>query len=104
MNGPELAAGLPDVPSLAETDTSGLARREAEGLGSPALAPMQYERVLAENIKPGDRVARARTHGFLEVESVTRHEKSVVIRYMTGGGRWGSMDRPRRTARWWKIV
>jgi hypothetical protein len=75
------------------------------------LPKAKYERVLAEDIQVGDRVARARTHGFLEVASVVVHAKSVVIRYanlnpadIRVAWRSGGMDRPQRHAKWWREV
>lgn len=74
---------------------------------------MEYERVTAEEIRAGDRVARARTHGFQEVQRVELHASAVSIYYVPKGGDMhrnrralvtGGKDRPRRTAKWWREV
>lgn len=55
-----------------------------------------YERILAGDIKPGDKVARARTHTFCEVESVRFGAKAIRLHFD------GAEDaRPQQTARWW---
>lgn len=58
---------------------------------------MNYERITAADIRPGDRIARARTHTFREVAEVRRGEVAVRLIYVGG-----STDRPRQTAQWWK--
>lgn len=64
-----------------------------------AETPTRYERVLASEIRPGDRVARTRTRDFYEVCEVQPTPTSVWLTY-TDRGR----DRPRLTARWWRVV
>lgn len=64
-----------------------------------AETPTRYERVLASEIRPGDRVARTRTRDFYEVREVQPTPTSVWLTY-TDRGR----DRPRLTARWWRVV
>ena len=59
---------------------------------------MKYERIRAEDIRPGDRVARARTRTFREVKGVSHFPRAVRISYQS------SSDRPRREALWWREV
>lgn len=74
---------------------------------------MTYERITAADIRPGMRVARARTHPFHEVEEVHPGPRAVTLVYVTTfdpaypprpgqqhGGR--QFDRPRLTASWWR--
>lgn len=58
-----------------------------------------YVRIQAEDIRPGDRVARARTHPFHLVTDVRPGGTAVWLTYESG-----ARDRPRRTASWWKAV
>jgi hypothetical protein len=58
---------------------------------------MTYERIYADEIKPGDYVARARTHPFKRVVELGGGSIAVVIHYLDE-----TIDRPRRTARWWR--
>lgn len=64
------------------------------------ITRIQYEKVQAGDIQPGDRVARARTHPFLTVRSAEHGATSVRLRYEDHGG----SDRPRKTAQWWREV
>lgn len=60
----------------------------------------QFERITADEIQAGDRVARARSHPFFEVSRVEHHEKAVWIYYAGKLHR----DRPQRVAKWWRQV
>lgn len=60
---------------------------------------MQYERITAAEIRPGDRVARARSHPFHEARTVRHAGRSSVIE-LAGGGR----VKPRLTAAWWREI
>lgn len=62
-------------------------------------ASRTFERIVAGNIKPGDKVARARTHTFQTVASVSPGATSVYIEY-----EHGNRDRPRKGAFWWREV
>ncbi len=63
------------------------------------------QRITAEEIRPDDRVARARTHSFNEVERVEQHAATVSVYYVgKGGGGYGAKDRPRKAAKWWRAV
>lgn len=59
----------------------------------------QYERVPAGEIRPGDRVARSRTHPFHTVTAIERTPTCVWLS-LEGAGR----SRPRLTASWWREV
>ena len=69
----------------------------------------EYERITADDIGIGDRVARAKTHEF---EEVTEIVEGPVARRLIGGrlpDRWSNdtrrtIARPRRTAKWWREV
>lgn len=58
-----------------------------------------HKRILAGDIRPGDRVARARTRPFFEVAAV--RPGPVAVRLTYGDG---TSDRPRQTALWWLEV
>ena len=63
-----------------------------------------YHRVLAEEIRPGMKVARARTHNFREVAEVRQGNSAVTIYYvhpLHPGSGYGGYDRPRKDAKWW---
>lgn len=62
-------------------------------------AVVTHERVLAGEIRAGDRVARTRTRGFYEVAAVWPSAIAIRIAYVGGGS-----DRPRQTAKWWREV
>lgn len=68
----------------------------------------EYERVLAGDIHPGDRVARARTHDFREVKAIRHGPVAVTLVYdvrVDGMGRkYEVFDRPSKWAKWWKEV
>lgn len=58
-----------------------------------------YEEVRADQIRPGDRVNRARTRAFFEVATAEVHSTTVLITF-TGG--WTS--RPQCSSIWWRQV
>jgi hypothetical protein len=70
---------------------------------------MTPERILAGDIRPGDRVARTRTRPFLSVIDVRRGPVAVTIVYSRRPATYGRprtvehFDRPRATAKWWVL-
>lgn len=80
---------------------------------------MQHERITAEDVRVGDRIARTRTATFREVESIREGDTTRRFLYVPtpreiawheehgypmggGSGHVGGTDRPRRTAKWWR--
>ncbi len=59
--------------------------------------PTQYERIEAGEIRPGDQVARARSHRFQRVTAISIGPVAITLRF----GR--DIARPRRTAKWWRL-
>jgi hypothetical protein len=59
---------------------------------------MTHERITAEEIKPGDRVARSRNHQFATVAEV--QFGPIAVRLLDRNGT--TIARPRRTAKWWR--
>jgi hypothetical protein len=59
---------------------------------------MTHERIIAEEIKPGDRVARSRNQQFATVAQI--QFGPIAVRLLDGAG--NTIARPRRTARWWR--
>jgi hypothetical protein len=59
---------------------------------------MTHERITAEEIKPGDRVARSRNHQFAIVAQIQLGP--VAVRLLDGND--NTIARPRRTAKWWR--
>ncbi len=59
---------------------------------------MTHERITAEEIKSGDRVARSRNHQFATVAQIQLGP--VAVRLLDGNGT--TIARPRRTAKWWR--
>jgi hypothetical protein len=57
-----------------------------------------YERIEAEQIQPGDRVARARTHPFQQVTAISTGPIAITLRFAGN-----DIARPRRTAKWWRL-
>lgn len=81
------------------------------------ITRIQYEKVQAGDIQPGDRVARARTHPFKTVAQVIHGDTAVRLVYDVSpekraesieragyrrGSYIGPSDRPRKTATWWR--
>jgi hypothetical protein len=71
-----------------------------------------YERITAAEIRPGDKVARARSHAFVEIVEV-KHGPIAASLYARGTrfDRRGLPSdstylhaRPRLTAQWWREV
>lgn len=62
-------------------------------------ANRQVERITADEIRAGDRVARSRGHTFRSVKRVELLNVAVRIHYANG-----STDRPQQTAKWWREV
>lgn len=56
-----------------------------------------YEVIRARDIRPGDRVNRARTRAFFEVASVTRANGTVEVTFVTAG-----VSRPKENSIWWR--
>jgi hypothetical protein len=71
--------------------------RKAKHAMTPTMTPTQYERIEAGEIKPGDRVARARSHSFQQVTAISTGPVAITLRF----GR--DIARPRRTAKWWRL-
>jgi hypothetical protein len=57
------------------------------------------ERISAGDIRPGDRVARSRTHPFRRVEAVEPLRRTVRL-HLDGA----PSTRPAKAARWWREV
>lgn len=62
------------------------------------MTSTQYERIEADDIQPGDRVARARSHPFQQVTARSTGPISITLRF---AGK--DIARPRRTAKWWRL-
>lgn len=68
----------------------------------------QYQRITCEDVKVGDRIARAKSHPFNEVVEI--HEgpvsRRLIFTHAAPEARrdWGQNIRPRRTAKLWRIV
>jgi len=58
-----------------------------------------YETIRARDVRAGDRVNRARTRAFFEVQSVTRANGIVEIIFVEAG-----VARPRENSIWWRQV
>jgi len=56
-----------------------------------------YVRIEAGAIRPGDRVARARSHPFAQVTGISLGAKAIRLHMQDGG-----TARPLQTAKWWK--
>lgn len=73
-------------------------------------ARMKYERILAGDIRPGDRVARTRNEPFATITHVAHGP--VAVSLYTDAERTMSYHRnrrpvharPRKTAKWWREV
>lgn len=61
------------------------------------MTPTQYERIEAGEIRPGDHVARARSHRFQQVTAISTGPISVTLQFDR------DFARPRRTAKWWRL-
>ena len=59
---------------------------------------MTYQRITAEQIEPGDCVARSRNHEFVTVAQI--QFGPVAVRLLDRNGT--TIARPRRTAKWWR--
>ena len=68
----------------------------------------RYIRIKAEDIQPGDHVARARTHPFVEIVEVVRGPKAVSLRTVRAVDRFTRRPlvyaRPQHHQLWWKEV
>lgn len=64
----------------------------------------EHERILAGDIKPGDRVARSRNDTFETVVAVERGPVAVRLLGSPVGTRSRTIARPRQTAKWWREV
>ena len=60
---------------------------------------MEYERVEAALIQPGDWIAAARTHKFNRVVALSQGEKSVYITFPNG-----SRIRPNYGTKFWRVT
>jgi hypothetical protein len=70
---------------------------------------MTYERITAGEIRPGDTVARSRTHMFTRIDEVREGPVAVSLytretAYDRYRGRRIVWARPRKTAKWWREV
>jgi hypothetical protein len=59
---------------------------------------MTRQRITAEEIKPGDRVARSRNHQFATVAQIQLGP--IAVRLLDRNG--NTIARPRRIAKWWR--
>jgi hypothetical protein len=67
---------------------------------------MTYERITAGDIRPGDTVARSRTHTFTRIVAISEGPVSVSLYTTDERDRFNGLRivwaRPRKTAKWWR--
>lgn len=87
-------------------------RVEQGSSGAVEQVPANAVRVLAKDIRPGDYVARSRTHIFHKVDEARLGPVAVTLYYAPQQSEWARLrgepprrqhDRPGQLQKWWKL-
>jgi hypothetical protein len=68
------------------------------------MAAATYERVIADAVEVGDRIARTRTAEFQQVTARFDGPTAVRFTLLREDGRQGGSIRPRKTAKLWRVA